>query len=392
MTLWIIAILLILLAVGFISFAAFSSASTTVDGDTATVAVNVRVQAEHEAEVNRQLAAAEIDAEQHRELIAEARRKLLAEQAAQPPDGDRGGRWLIWVYALALPVSAGILYWQLGAAPDVAIADALATSEGASALEPRIRARLQARPDNPYYWLLLGRISQSEGHFATAANAFAKAVALMPEDGAVHAHYAQALFLASGNKVTPAVESEIARAIALDPANSIALELSGIAAFAKSDFRAAILAWQGALQQAAADPEAAKALGAIIAKARERLGEPPTGSSIRIRVTLADALHADPGATVFVFVREWRGRPMPVMARRLSVADLPAEIVFNDDMALAPGRDLSSVAMLELVARVSAAGTPEPGPGDLEGSRGPLTLKDGNSFDVVIDAVRPAVP
>jgi len=392
MTLWIIAILLILLAVGFISFAAFSSASTTADGDTATVAVNVRVQAEHEAEVNRQLAASEIDAEQHRELIVEARRKLLAEQVTRPDDGDRGGRWLIGVFALALPLLAGILYWRLGAGPDVAIADALATSECSSALESRIRARLQARPDNPYYWLLVGRMSQSKGHFATAANAFSKAAALMPEDGAVHAHYAQALFLAAGNKVTAAVESEIARAIALDPANSIALELSGIAAFGKSDFRAAILAWQGALQQAAADSEEAKALGAAIAKARESLGDLPARNSLTIRVALADALHADAGAAVFVFVREWRGRPMPVMARRLSVADLPAEIVFNDDMALAPGRDLSSVAMLELVARVSAAGTPEPGPGDLEGRRGPLTLKDGNSFDVVIDTVRSAAP
>lgn len=395
MTFWLIAGALLLLGLGFVGYSAIFAAradragdatttDTTIDADTA---VNIRVHAEHQAELDRQLEAGEIASEQYRELLAETRRKLLAERVAATATGDQSGNWLILLFAALLPVLAGALYWQLGAAPDLVIADQLTAPDAVAArIKPRIQARLRSRPDNPYYWLVLARMEQSERNFTAAIDAYAKAVALLPEDGAVRARYAQALFLAADNRVTPAVDSQIAHALTLAPDDGIALELAGIAAFSKGDFRTALAAWQRALQQTPADSEEARALRAGIAKARESLGEPPTGRSITIRVALADTLHPDPSATVFVLVREWQGRPMPVMARRLRVADLPVEITFSDDMALTPGRDLSSVAAIELVARVSVGGTPEPAPGDLEGRLGPLTPDaGGKALDLRID-------
>lgn len=386
MTFWLVSGGLLLLALAFVGCGLIFAARGGADGDAAATVVNVRVHAEHQAELDRQLAAGEIAVDQYRELLADARRKLLAERIAGGGASDRGGKWLIATFALILPVLAGSLYWQLGAAPDVEIANALVAPGGVpTRIETSIRERLRSRPDNPYYWLLLARIEQGNGRFAAAVEAYANAVALLPEDGSVRAQYAQALFLAAGNQITGQVAKELAEALALAPDNGTALELAGIAAFAKGDYRAAIADWARALQQTPADSEGAHALAGGIARARERLGEHAASRSITLRVTLASTLHPAPGAAVFVFVREWRGRPMPLMARRLSVADLPVEITFTDDMALTPGRDLSSVAAVELVARVSAKGTPEPAPGDLEGRLGPLKPEAGKTFDLVID-------
>ena len=63
---------------------------------------------------------------------------------------------------------------------------------------------------------------------------------------------------------------------------------------------------------------------------------------------------------------------MPVAARRLRVAELPAEITFAADSGLSADRPLGSIDRFEVVARLSRSGTPTPGPGDLEARAGPF--------------------
>jgi cytochrome c-type biogenesis protein CcmH len=91
---------------------------------------------------------------------------------------------------------------------------------------------------------------------------------------------------------------------------------------------------------------------------------------------------------VFVFVREWQGPPMPVAARRLRFADLPATLEFDDSTALAPARPLSSIGRIEVVARLALGGTPTPSPGDIEGRAGPFDRSaQVIGADLVIDRV-----
>ncbi len=382
---WLAMALLLLLAVGVVCYRLIFPA---VDLETTALAVNIRAQREHQDEFDQQLAAGELGPDQHRELVVDAQRKLLGERGGEHRAADATtGRWLIVALAVALPVVASGLYWQLGAAEDVRVVELLEQPTATPAeIKARVLQRLRARPANPYYWLLLGGLQLEAAQFAAAADAYGHAVELMPEDGVVRAAHAQALLLASANRITDAITREVEQALQLAPDNALALELAGIVAVAQKDFPTAVAVWQRALTQAVPGSPSAVALQEGIAQARQALGETSPGRSIRLRIALAKGFEAPADAVVFVFVREWQGRPMPVMARRLTVAELPVTVTFTDAMALTPGRDLSSVAQVELVARLSATGTPDVAAGDREARLGPITPGDNAAiFDLVID-------
>ena len=79
-------------------------------------------------------------------------------------------------------------------------------------------------------------------------------------------------------------------------------------------------------------------------------------SSARVSVApeLLAELPAD--ASVFVFARDPNGPPMPLIAKRLSLSQLPLEITLSADDAMLPGVTLDSATALQLVARVSPTG------------------------------------
>jgi len=79
---------------------------------------------------------------------------------------------------------------------------------------------------------------------------------------------------------------------------------------------------------------------------------------------------------VFIYLREWQGMPMPLVAQRVKVADLPLTIKFDDTMALSPERLPSSIPQIEAVARIAMSGNRQSSSGDLEGRLGPLTTEE----------------
>lgn len=325
-----------------------------------------------EGELAEQLARAEIDPAQHQLLLGEAQHQLLQDSAGLVPGRARaGGGWLLAAAGVAVIALAAAGYYRLGAWPDVALRELLAGAESPAPVIDRLRDRLRATPNNTSYWLLLARLEQQQGDMAAALTAYRQLLDREPDAPVVRAEYAQLLFLAAGNRVTEAVRDQVRRVLDAQPDNALALSLQGIDAFQQERYQDAIDAWQQVLEVAPDSAEAA-ALSAAIAAARDRLGEPAPPPLLRISVALAAGVAADPATPVFVYVREWQGPPMPVAARRLRVAELPAEIAFAADSGLSPDRPLASIDRFEVVARLSRSGTPTPGPGDLETRAGPF--------------------
>jgi cytochrome c-type biogenesis protein CcmH len=105
-----------------------------------------------------------------------------------------------------------------------------------------------------------------------------------------------------------------------------------------------------------------------IARAREQLDPqaataptPPAAANapgLTVKVDLAAALRdkVQPSDSVFIFARATSGPPMPLAVKRLTVADLPAEVSLSDSDAMMPQLKLSGFAQVQLVARISRSG------------------------------------
>lgn len=109
----------------------------------------------------------------------------------------------------------------------------------------RLEDRLKDEPNDVDGWLRLGRSWGVLGDRAKARDALAKAAELKPDDPAVLAQYALAtLRAADGTRpVPPAFEAIIEKILKLDPGNSNALFLSGLAAVRGGDADRARQRW-----------------------------------------------------------------------------------------------------------------------------------------------------
>ncbi len=390
---WMWVVLFVVMAFGF--FAAGLWRATSNHAGTTFGEQNVELYQDYLAELQRQQERGEIDGTQAQELTLEAQRKLVTENPQQSHAAARaGGGWLVLVVAVTLVSGALLLYQQLGAGPDLEIAALLQTTEpGATGpLREKLIARLKQRPQHLHHWVLLARLEQAEQRHPQALAAFERALAIVPEDVALIMEYAEAKFVAAHYKIDGDVAAIIDRALALDPKNSSAHSLLGIDAYNRQDYRSAINHWQIALDSADPMSQDMSVLRASISQAQTLLGEPTAVLRLAVRVSLgAGALAAsgeqlDPATPVFVYAREWQGMAMPLVAQRLAVGDLPREIILDDNLALSPQRPMSSVARLELVARVAIGGTPQPESGDIEGRLGPVAPPyTDKPYELVID-------
>ena len=77
---------------------------------------------------------------------------------------------------------------------------------------------------------------------------------------------------------------------------------------------------------------------------------------------------------------------MPLAVKRMTVADLPANVSLSDADAMVAGRSLRDAGTVELVARASVSGNVKAGPGDYEGTSGALSVAEASKpISLVID-------
>ena len=353
--------------------------------DTANVAIYTDQQAELEADlVNGVLSQAQYDLAKH-----ELERRLLqdVQPASTPTASVKTARWPGIVAALMVPLLAIGLYLKIGtpnaldpAALNPPAADAMITQlQQVESMLPKLEQRLQAQPDDPTGWDMLGKAYMALERYPEAAKAYAKLAELQPREAQVFADYADAQAMAQGQTLTGKPGELIAQALKLDPTNGKALYLAGFAAQEAGNPKGAMAHWGKLLGQLPSDSEGATVLRQNLAELQQQMGgqvSAPTGANVSGQVRLAAALKGKsaPQDTLFVFARAVEGPKMPLAMLRVQVKDLPVNFSLDDSMAMSPQMKLSNFPEVVIVARVSKSGAAVPQPGDLEGVSVPVKL------------------
>src|SRR5262249_12119578 len=369
---------------------------------------NLALLRDQRAELDADLANGTIGTEQHARARAELERRVLEETKADGKTGSAagGGRWAAILVGVLMPGCAALLDLQLGnpGALDPGLGahgKAPLTPEQVEQLVARLAARMEANPDDPDGWALLGRSYAVMGRFSEAARAYARLNQLVANEPDVLAEYADALAMSEGGRIEGQALELINQALKLDPDHPKALALAGTAAAERRDYKAAVALFERLRKQVPADSE----FGQMAAERLKEVG-PLAGmagaaavanaelsaasATIKGRVALSPALSgkAGPTDTVFVLARATEGPRMPLAIVRRQVKDLPLEFALSDEQAMSPQMKLSKFREVVIVARVSKSGSATPQSGDLQGATSAVKVGASN-VAVVIDAVVP---
>lgn len=410
-TFWIASAFLILLALAFILYPVLfhrpeKQARTDLRNQN-LLAYRTRMK-----ELERERETGVLDEDSFRQLKEELAGALLddVQEPGTPVieasgNGRRSAMAVALLAILLLPAGVFLLYQQWGSMDQVqqfaTIQEMRAASgtDGArvAALAEELKARLEASPDNPDGWAMLGRTYMRLEQYRDAAGAFRQLADNLAGNDLARAMAlglaAQALFFDSQGEMTPELTRTIEEARALNPDEVNSLGLLGIHAFSRGNYREAIGYWERIVEIAPEHPQIASIRGGL-AEAYRRLGEEPpaavTGPGVSVRLSLSDAIAAEvpPETTLFVFARAADNPSGPPLAvARLTAADLPVTLRLDDRMAMSPELSISSAREVVVTARLSRSGGVMPSAGDWQGQlEAPVAVSaDPEPVPLIID-------
>ncbi|PWB30094.1 c-type cytochrome biogenesis protein CcmI [Pseudomonas sp. SDI] len=395
---WLAAGLLLLVALSFLLIPVLRGRRAQQEED--RTALNVALYQERVAELQTQGDEGVLTAEQLARGRDEAARELLADtEHAEPDRFARLGKPLPLLAALLVPLMALGLYLHFGASDKVALTQEFAQApQSMDEMVTRLERAVAAQPDSAEGLYFLGRAYMAQERPADAAKVFERAAGLAGRQPELLGQWAQALYFANNKQWTAPIQALTDEALKADPKEVTSLGLLGIAAFEGERYQDAIDYWNRLLAQLPEGDTSRAALQGGIERASEKLkaggeqpvpAQAPLAARLKVRVELAAALKDKVKAddSVFIFARASVGPPMPLAAKRVTVADLPVEVELSDADAMMPSMKLSSFAEVQLVARVSRAG--QPTKGEWIGRSSPLASSTQAAQHLIIDSPDP---
>ncbi len=375
---WIYSVLLLVVALLLLLWPVLRGRKDQAEED--RTALNIALYEEHVAELEAQHASGALSAEKLAEGRLEASRELLSDtDVGRPKQSANLGNALPIIAALLVPIVGLGLYMHWGSSEKVALT--MSMVEQPKTLEEmikRLEDTVRLQPESVDAWYFLGRSYMSEQRPKDAANAYEKTIELVGRQPDLLGQWAQALYFANNKQWSTELQELVDEALRQDPNEATSLGLLGIAAFEDKRFQDAIDAWTQLSKGLDPQDPSLEAIQTGIDRARSSLADAPAPTvdanaakdavsdapaavsdyKLLIDVTISDELLKQSSATdtVFVFARAESGPPMPLAAKRLTVADLPASIALTDEDSLLPQLKLSSIGRLKLQASISSTG------------------------------------
>jgi cytochrome c-type biogenesis protein CcmH len=339
---------------------------------------------------------------------------------------------LALVISVFVPMLALLLYLDLGmhnASDETFVAS---QSQETSAKQPsiddmtrKLEAKIEKEGGTVEEWIMLGRSHKYLGNNQQAANAFAVALEQDTENAQLMLERAEVLALSNDRVFTEDARALVFKAYELDPENPNSLWFIGVAEYQQGNYRQSIKHLVKLLPMAGGEEEVMKSIVTIVAKSRQALldaGEdvPELEQMLGIEQMKADAQAAEaakaasaPAAdsattlsvavdvsdkvrgqfnesdVVFVYAKAKQGPRMPLAVARLTLAELPATVTLDDNMAMVEGMNLSAFDQLVVSARVTRTGSAIAQSGDYIGQLDVTDKSADVTLNIEIDTVVP---
>lgn len=279
-----------------------------------------------------------------------------------------------------------------------------------------LRKKLEADPDNAKGWYMLGRSYMALNRYKDAVYSYEQLYKLEPKDGKIMLFLADASAMANNGNVLGRPAELIEKSLTLIPKSVTGLWLGGMASSQQGNHTKAIERWTALLPLLSKQPSQASEVRQLIADAKKKLSPEaianlPTTShkveekiepaaavstntqtvsdakSIVVTITLSEHLkdQANASDTVFIYAKAMAGPPMPLAAKRIQVKDLPITITLDDSTAMMPAMKLSAFPQVIIGARISKSGNAIGVSGDLYSEKRNIAL--GTQQNLMIDSV-----
>jgi len=334
-------------------------------------ALNVALYEERLAELTSQNAAGTLTDEQLEAGRADAARELLEDtEGGDTPKLAKLGRSVPLIAAVLVPLVCYCLYMHYGAIDKVQMARQFSEQpRTVEEMTAHLEQAVQEQPDSTEAWYFLGRTYMNQERPADAAKAFKRVVEIAGRQPELLGQLAQALYFAGDRQWSDELQALTDEALQGDPQELTSLGLLGIAAYEEERYQDAVRFWEQLVAALPEEDPSREAIRGGIERARQQInggsaGEQAQPATATAGVTLQVKVELDPEVaqavspqdTVFVFARAVSGPPVPLAAKRLTVADLPATITLGDADAMVPSLKISSVEQVMLMARISQSG------------------------------------
>ena len=189
----------------------------------------------------------------------------LAGDVVSAKAGKRG-RWVLWLLLLLIPLGAVGVYFKVGA-PMALNPDNLKPRPDPEVMVARLQAKMDANPNDPQGWVLLGRAYLILNRPADAIKAYDHILNQVKQDPQLTAAYAEALAASGDMKRAQAWIDAALKRGSQDPQ---IVFLAGGLAFAQGDNAKAIRYWEQVLKVFPPGSDEAKFVQENIAEAKAR--------------------------------------------------------------------------------------------------------------------------
>ncbi len=326
-----------------------------------------------------------------------------------------------------IPMLALLLYLELGmhaASEETFLAGQTPIKKQLSVEEMAIKleAHIEKNGGSAEEWTMLGRAHKHLGKYELAANAFAVALEQDPENAQLLLESAEVIALSNNRTFTPKAVQQVEKAYELEPDNANALWFAGVSAYQAGQYQTAIDRLLKLLPTVSEEDVMRSIIG-VVAKSRDQLvaqGQEmpeleallgakvtseqlsqvaekkevatetvPTSLTVMIDISKEARERFNADDLVFVYAKAKQGPRMPLAAKRMTLADLPAKVILDDSMAMVDGMNISAFSQLVVSARVTKSGAAIAQSGDYLGSIDVESKSAAAVLDIVIDTMVP---